>query len=893
MDDLNRDNPLGTGGELAIEFAKLLRDIWVQNDNATTSQYGYVSNNVVYPRSFKGTVGRHAEQFSGYDQHDTQEFATYLLDALHEDTNRVTKKPYIEKPEQGEDESDEQAADKAWELHLRRENSRVLESFMGQVKSRVQCCEESCGRVSTTFDPFMYLSVPIPGSSDRRLAVTFVPLDPDQRPQKLTLIIQKTATIADMISKCRERMISIGTEEADLEIEDMIAIDVWNKEVFKWYKDEDEVETIRDSDETFIYQLRPLKEVRRLSTTTPSNTENEDALESSELASSGRKYQLDVATLRRLNQGDAWSNELKEYLRNHMGFVSLFNVSKGTTEGRVKFLREFQDFLTKCQDVLEKHKENQAEGIEEKKPRRQSILTAPSNDSIPGIVELCHESKQFENVSSEMDVAILQFCAGKIRDEILNLIRLKKKKELPDGVIVQTKCRRFGSFASSRDNGFVGPLILRLPSNMTVYELREELAYRMRRSIRTGNEPASASGEASSEMDVQRETGLLSPPSTRPRPHTNGFDNSFGPPELLVLRQVPLSYEAQSKNQYRTSSHPASQLGSLEKPGYDNENRRPLAKPNDDEEKEEVAPLVGAQGTILLEWPSDLVDEFFDTYEYGTIENAKDDEDVVNAHKPKTTTTVLDCIDKYCQMEQLEETEMWYCNRCKKHVRAWKQFHIYRAPPILIIHLKRFQYSATTHRRDKLGEFIDFPLEGLDLTDHVMHWQEGEKPIYDCYGVSNHYGGLGGGHYTAHALHDNGVWCYYDDTRITSEVDPKEAVSNAAYVLYYRRRDVPKDTNFSICTTTPGERREPAIILENSDKMNGHPVLTGSNAAIIREDDQMEVEVENLDAASRSTSPMGSTGWPDEDHDQFTTSVGGGVYSDDALPDDQDQLPRQ
>ena len=62
--------------------------------------------------------------------------------------------------------------------------------------------------------------------------------------------------------------------------------------------------------------------------------------------------------------------------------------------------------------------------------------------------------------------------------------------------------------------------------------------------------------------------------------------------------------------------------------------------------------------------------------------------------------SVLDCISKYCQVEQLEETEMWYCNRCKDHVRAWKQFHLYRTPPILIIHLKRFHYSALSHRSD-------------------------------------------------------------------------------------------------------------------------------------------------------------------------------------------------
>jgi hypothetical protein len=142
--DLNRDNPLGTGGELATEFAELMAEMWGTSASCqrrsvfpSSSSYNPDTSLVVYPRNFKYTLGKHAEQFMGYDQHDSQELATYLLDALHEDTNRVTKKPYVEKPEQGEDESDEEASKNAWQLHLQREDSSVLQHFMGQVKSRM------------------------------------------------------------------------------------------------------------------------------------------------------------------------------------------------------------------------------------------------------------------------------------------------------------------------------------------------------------------------------------------------------------------------------------------------------------------------------------------------------------------------------------------------------------------------------------------------------------------------------------------------------------------------------------------------------------------------------------------------------------------------------------
>lgn len=71
--DLNRDNPLGTGGDLATQFAQLLAEMWGFSAPGNgrvfpkfeTSSY-LSSSSVVYPRNFKVTLGKHAEQFIGY-----------------------------------------------------------------------------------------------------------------------------------------------------------------------------------------------------------------------------------------------------------------------------------------------------------------------------------------------------------------------------------------------------------------------------------------------------------------------------------------------------------------------------------------------------------------------------------------------------------------------------------------------------------------------------------------------------------------------------------------------------------------------------------------------------------------------------------------------------------
>ncbi len=61
--------------------------------------------------------------------------------------------------------------------------------------------------------------------------------------------------------------------------------------------------------------------------------------------------------------------------------------------------------------------------------------------------------------------------------------------------------------------------------------------------------------------------------------------------------------------------------------------------------------------------------------------------------------------------------------------------------------------------------------------------------MYDLFAVSNHYGGLGGGHYTAYCrMPDNGRWYCFDDSHV-SEISTETVLSSAAYVLFYRRRD--------------------------------------------------------------------------------------------------------
>lgn len=61
--------------------------------------------------------------------------------------------------------------------------------------------------------------------------------------------------------------------------------------------------------------------------------------------------------------------------------------------------------------------------------------------------------------------------------------------------------------------------------------------------------------------------------------------------------------------------------------------------------------------------------------------------------------------------------------------------------------------------------------------------------LYDLIAVANHYGGLGGGHYTAYGKNrEDNLWHYFDDSNV-SQASEENVISKAAYVLFYKQRD--------------------------------------------------------------------------------------------------------
>ena len=139
------------------------------------------------------------------------------------------------------------------------------------------------------------------------------------------------------------------------------------------------------------------------------------------------------------------------------------------------------------------------------------------------------------------------------------------------------------------------------------------------------------------------------------------------------------------------------------------------------------------------------------------------------------------CLELTSQPEKLDESNKWYCGNCKDHVCATKQLKIYKLPNILIVHLLRFKKKGIWTEKVTTG--IDFPIENFSLNSISE-----ADVLYDLYAVSNHFGGTGGGHYTAYVKNpaaDN--WLEMDDSHVTS-VSASQIVSSSAYILFYKRK---------------------------------------------------------------------------------------------------------
>ncbi|CAL1595859.1 unnamed protein product [Knipowitschia caucasica] len=184
--------------------------------------------------------------------------------------------------------------------------------------------------------------------------------------------------------------------------------------------------------------------------------------------------------------------------------------------------------------------------------------------------------------------------------------------------------------------------------------------------------------------------------------------------------------------------------------------------------------------------------------------------------EPGPTCTLHDCLQSFTDLEELDETELYYCLKCKKRQKSTKKFWIKKLPKVLCLHLKRFHW--TTFMRNKVDTFVEFPMRSLDMTRYLLEPETAapetaapettapERCLYDLAAIAVHHGsGVGSGHYTAYGCHE-GRWYHFNDSTVT--LTDEEAVTKAkAYILFYTEtpRGSQDPTGRGAATAAPGQ----------------------------------------------------------------------------------------
>jgi ubiquitin carboxyl-terminal hydrolase 4/11/15 len=231
--ELNRDNALGWKGKIAEEYGQLVNDLW-------SGKY-----KVVAPRGFKDAIGEFAPRFSGYNQQDSSELLSFLLDGIHEDLNRILKKPYTDAVE-SKGRGDAVVAAEAWETHKKRHDSVIVDNFQGLLKSRVIC--PTCKNVSVTFDPYMFLSVPLPTAQQEKVVeVRVLPVDPNKPITAYGVKVSQTGSVFDL-----KAAISAQT---GIKLQRLVVGEIWKGKIYKFFPNNHLIGDIRSGDEVWAWEV--------------------------------------------------------------------------------------------------------------------------------------------------------------------------------------------------------------------------------------------------------------------------------------------------------------------------------------------------------------------------------------------------------------------------------------------------------------------------------------------------------------------------------------------------------------------------------------------------------------------------------------------------------------
>ncbi|KAI9904958.1 hypothetical protein N3K66_001487 [Trichothecium roseum] len=814
-EELNKSNALGYNGKVALAYMNLLKEIYREGRGS------------VNPRDFKTTVGRARTTFQGWGQQDSQEFLGFLLDALQEDLSRIKKKPYIEKPDSTDEmindpEAIRKMADEVWDITRKRDDSVIADLFTGMYKSTLKC--PVCDKISITFDPFNNLTLPLPVENLCQRKVKFFPLN--DAPVLLEIELSKHSAI--------EQLKQFVAARTGVPMERLMGAEEFKDRFFKIYDNNHDVE-----EEIQANDVATLHELEAVPTNFPGKAKQ-------------KKYRsmLDIATP---PDAEEWDDPQYERMvipvfhrRPHGGtavspphfIIVTRDQASSLDQIRRKVLEKVATFST-WSGFRDGDKSDNTDNTD------SDVAVMNASDADSGDSKVAAQSVEGEedmvdvSMQDASDRSSVPPVAIPGQPQILKKFNTKRPSFIEPGSFLSPELQNLFELSYFTDSSD-GPI----PTGWSAIDGHRafpKLSDRLPQESEEDDGQASpkswgstASGNEESSNDEAQKDG-----SSQTRMNEESSGEEIAPPRFQQHKPMSNKQRKRLEKQAKRGGKKMKGNNKLRKEVRRAQAVKPQPTPP---AVADGGPLVRLGEGIIVDWNDDAWETLFGksamfgepshgSKTFSHPETLNDTALKITQRRRKNRRTrgitLEECLDEFERAEILSEQDMWYCPRCKEHRRASKKFDLWKTPDILVAHLKRF--SSSGYRRDKLDVLVDFPITDLDLTERVIQKEDGQVEIYDLIAVDDHYGGLGGGHYTAYAKNFlDGVWYNFNDSSVSTVSDPSTVVTSAAYLLFYRRRssqplggprfaeiyrkfDKPEDSDEDTATESGDDRRHGGI----------------------------------------------------------------------------------
>ena len=720
---VNKENPIGSQGEIVEKYSQLIHHLW------------YGNNDCVSPIQFKVAFGKNYNAFADFRQQDSQEFISYLLDALHEDLNKVKNKPYVQAKDLSPGMPEEDQFKMQKDLYLCRNQSFIVDLINGFYKSTVYCPDENCKNISKSFEPFNMITLSLVNEAQLRkleefqneenkklgirvLTVTFIPFKINYKPLKFPIKVKKEMDIFSFKKKIE-------------------ALTGFNKNSFEIYKMQGSEfvpikpniiildEFLNGDKYVYLHQIPPYvfdkpldyfdKTYNKLNSDHDKYFLEEEKYEGNDLYDEYNKVEKKSKT-----------DDDCERSANRMQ-IDDKNEDKNDQDIKKKLNKSFDEDIEMKDDSLNINKEKwiKAEFY------NYSYSNEKSKDKKNEETRI--NRSRIVYINKEWDNTQIYLCILEMLEETRNDLEEIKAEWFKD---IKEFTKKIGKM---EDEAKKSEKNKKKNNDSAILDLFDQ----------TANHPL-----------MLQYLGVYNFNKTNIMEKKENWKNVVFPfdPKKSTIKTIIKS--ALEKNNELTDIELLFKI--IWKPVFAKEYSEG-ASPLEMEKSEKLEDILKTQKE----------DEFL---KKNNAKNIKENE----GKKKNKKLKLEELLNNFNELEKLTKDNKWYCPKCKQFQLADKKMEIFTINEVVIIHLKRFRNNR------KIDNLVEFPIEGLDLGSYLSN--KSDKDIYDLFAVANHVGGLHGGHYFAYCKNCiDGEWYEFNDSHV-SKIDNKKVVSENAYVLFYKRK---------------------------------------------------------------------------------------------------------